>query len=68
MEAIKQKLYRVYRRWNKFRRARLTLGVRALVLDEEGRVCLVRHSYRGGGFFPGGSVKTGESLVAAVQR
>ena len=38
------------------------------MLDEEGRVCLVRHSYREGWFLPGGSVKTGESLVEAVQR
>lgn len=68
MEAIKQKIYRIYRLWNKFRRARLTLGVRAMVLDEKRRVCLVRHSYKDGWFLPGGSVKTGESLVEAVQR
>ena len=39
-----------------------------LVLDDDGRICLVRHSYRDGWYLPGGGVKTGESLVDAMQR
>ena len=50
------------------RPAKLTIGVRALVLDDDGRICLVRHSYRDGWYLPGGGVKTGESLVDAMQR
>ncbi len=47
---------------------RLTLGVRAIVVDDADRICLVRHSYRDGWFLPGGGVKTGESLVDAMSR
>lgn len=48
--------------------ARLTLGVRALVVDASGRVCLVRHTYKDGWHLPGGGVKTGEAIVDAVAR
>ena len=61
-------LFRVYQSWAALRPARLTLGVRALVVDDENRICLVRHSYREGWYLPGGGVKTGESLVGAMQR
>ena len=61
-------LFRLYKTLSTFRRAKLTIGVRALVLDEENRICLVRHSYRDGWYLPGGGVKTGESLVDAMQR
>ena len=68
MVSLRRSLFRVYRAWSAFRRAKLTIGVRALVLDADGQVCLVRHSYREGWYLPGGSVKTGESLVDAMQR
>lgn len=39
-----------------------------MVVDDEGKVCLVRHTYRDGWFLPGGGVKVGESLVDAMSR
>jgi 8-oxo-dGTP pyrophosphatase MutT (NUDIX family) len=46
----------------------LTLGVRALVIDGEGRVFLVKHSYVSGWHLPGGGVEVGESTLAALAR
>lgn len=46
----------------------LTLGVRALVLNEKRQILLVRHTYIDGWYFPGGGVEKGESLETAVAR
>lgn len=46
----------------------LTLGVRAVVLDAQDRVLLVRHTYVPGWYFPGGGVETGESCYEALAR
>lgn len=66
---------RAERRWRSrlvhtyFRFARpMTLGVRAAVLDEQGRVFLVRHTYVPGWHLPGGGVETGETLHEAMEK
>lgn len=45
-----------------------TVGVKGLVVDDRGRVLLVRHTYVGGWHLPGGGVKRDESLAAALAR
>lgn len=45
-----------------------TLGVRAVVRDDEGRFLLVRHTYAPGWLFPGGGVDRKESLEDALVR
>ena len=46
----------------------MTLGVRAVVLDGETRVFLVKHSYVSGWHLPGGGVEVGESFRDALAR
>jgi ADP-ribose pyrophosphatase YjhB (NUDIX family) len=45
-----------------------TIGVRAILLDREGRIALVRHTYLDHWYLPGGGVKKGESVDAALLR
>src|SRR5713226_1227398 len=46
----------------------LTLGVRAVVIDPQGRIFLVKHSYAAGWHLPGGGVEAGETLLEALAR
>ena len=46
----------------------MTLGVRAVVLDGENWVFLVKHSYVSGWHLPGGGVEVGETFGDALQR
>ena len=46
----------------------MTLGVRAVVIDSDGSVLLVRHGYVSGWHFPGGGVEVGESCLDGLKR
>ncbi len=57
----------LFRAWWRFRRP-MTLGVRGVACDEQGRVLLIRHTYMQGWHFPGGGVEHGETALEAIVR
>lgn len=64
LEPSLRPLIRLYQRQTRG----LTLGVRGLVFDSEGRVLLVEHTYTHGWFLPGGGVEKGETAEGALAR
>src|SRR5574340_403305 len=63
-EPVTTRLLHVY--WRFSRPA--TLGARAMVIDGQGRIFLVKHSYISGWHLPGGGVETGETMLEALTR
>jgi 8-oxo-dGTP pyrophosphatase MutT (NUDIX family) len=67
-------IHRAYRIAEPFRlafrwvRRPLSLGVRGLVVNGNGEVLLVRHTYMDGWFLPGGGVKRRESVRQGLDR
>src|SRR6201996_1686832 len=63
-EPLLRRLFHLY--WRIVRG--MTLGVRGVVLDQNNRVFLVKHSYVAGWYLPGGGVEVGETLPTALSR
>jgi 8-oxo-dGTP pyrophosphatase MutT (NUDIX family) len=63
-EPVLRRMFHLYWRFSRG----MTLGVRAVVLDGDNRVFLVKHSYVAGWHLPGGGVEVGESFREALRR
>ncbi len=58
---------RAFQTYWRFQRP-LTLGVRGVVVNAEGGVLLLRHTYTPGWHFPGGGVERGETAELSIKR
>ena len=56
------------RRWYWYIIRPITEGVRAVIVNNNGEVLLVQHTYAKGWFLPGGGVKNSETLEEAIKR
>lgn len=65
--ALEPALRRLFHLYWRFARG-MTLGVRAVVLNDHGQVFLVKHSYISGWYLPGGGVEVGETFEEALRR
>jgi len=64
IEPFSRPLFFAWSRWTRG----MTLGVRGVAIDSEGRVLLVKHTYLMGWWLPGGGVDRGETTQDAVIR
>jgi ADP-ribose pyrophosphatase YjhB (NUDIX family) len=67
-DSLRTTLVRKVITWGGLIHRPMTLGVRGLVLDTEGRALLVRHTYLDGYYLPGGGVEPGETMEEALAR
>lgn len=65
--ACEPALRRLFHLYWRFARG-MTLGARAVVIDDRSRVFLVKHSYVSGWHLPGGGVEVGQTFDAAMRR
>lgn len=64
LEGALRRVLHFYWRWSRG----LTFGVRAIVVDDDARIFLVRHTYVRGWHLPGGGVEAGETAGEALAR